>query len=199
MFGGGQMSEKAEGQDRFSWPRLLLYVVAGNLILFAPAAFLEPDVWLVVYLVAVLIISLVWIAFLVKDAIARRSRHYVPILSMLLLGWTISAVLATNLSGIRNAVRWVVFSKYYKAKVLAEAVPPGGELKHAEWDGWGWAGQDTAVYLVFDPRDSLSAAAEKGQSGTFSGIPCEVYVVRRLESHWYAVQLYTNELWSRCN
>ncbi|HYB90730.1 MAG TPA: hypothetical protein VEC38_06780 [Candidatus Binataceae bacterium] len=190
--------EEAAGQKRFRWRRLLLYVVAGNLILFAPAAFLEPDLWLLAYLAAVLIISLIWIGLLVKNAIARRTRRWVPTLSMLLLGWTISAVLVTNQSGIRNVVRWVVFSKYYKARVLAEAVPTEGELKHTEWDGWGWAGQDTTVYVVFDPSDSLSAAADKGQSGRFSGIPCEVSVVRRLERHWYAVELYTDELWSRC-
>ena len=190
--------ETTAGNDRFSWRRLLLYVVVGNVILLAPAVFLEPDMWLLTYLLAVLLISVIWIASLVKNAIQRRTRRYAPLLSMLLLGWIISAVLATNLSGIRNAVRWVVFSRYYRARVLAEPVPPQGELKHTEWDAWGWVGQDTTVYLVFDPRDSLSAAAANSRSGRFSGIPCEVSAVRRLERHWYAVQLYTNESWSRC-
>ena len=191
--------EEAAGQNPFSWLRLLLYVVVGSLIFFVPATFLEPDTGLLVSLVAVPIISLIWAAFLVKNAIASRTRRYILILSMLFGGWTISAALALNLGGIRNTARWVVLSRYYKARVLAEPAPPEGQLRHTEWDGWGWAGQDTAVYLVFDPRDSLSIAAEKGQSGRLNGIPCEVYLVRRLEKHWYAAQLYTNELWSRCN
>jgi hypothetical protein len=53
-------------------------------------------------------------------------------------------------------------------------------------------------YLVFDPGDSLSAAAASHQPGKFNGIPCEVYRVRRLESHWYTVLFYTDEDW-RCN
>jgi Uncharacterised protein family (UPF0149) len=74
-----------------------------------------------------------------------------------------------------------------------------GELKHIEWDGWGWAGQDTTVYLVFDPSDSLLTAARKHAHGKFEGIPCEVAGVSQLDSHWYAVQFYTNEFWGRRN
>jgi hypothetical protein len=57
-------------------------------------------------------------------------------------------------------------------------------LKHVEWEssGWGPIGP-TIVYLVFDPADSLSAAAKSHQAGKFSGIPCEVPRVQRLESH----------------
>jgi hypothetical protein len=38
-----------------------------------------------------------------------------------------------------------------KRKVLAQPASANGEFRHVEWDGWGWAGQDTTVYLVFDP------------------------------------------------
>jgi len=106
--------------------RLLPCVVVGSLILFGPAIFLEPDAGMLAYLVALLLVSLIWIAVLIKNAIAGRTRRHVPMLSMLLLGWAISAVLVINESGIRDAVRWFVLSKYYKAKVLAERVPPEG-------------------------------------------------------------------------
>ncbi|MGC2528472.1 MAG: hypothetical protein WA639_12040, partial [Candidatus Acidiferrum sp.] len=95
-----------------------------------------------------------------------------------------------------SAVRWLFFSHGYKSEVLAQS-PKNGELKHIEWDGWGWAGQDTTVYLVFDPTDSLSAAAKGNHPGKFDGIPCEVPVVHRLESYWYTVQFYTDEFWGR--
>jgi hypothetical protein len=72
-------------------------------------------------------------------------------------------------------------------------------LRHIEWDGWGWAGMDTTVFLVFDPADSLSTAAKSHQPGKYNGLPCEVSRVRRLRSHWYNVQFYTDEYWDRRN
>jgi len=99
---------------------------------------------------------------------------------------------------IRTSVRWPVRSERYKNEVLAQPKVTG-ELKHIEWDGWGWAGQDTTVYLVFDPADSLSTPARSHRSGKFDGIPCEVPVVKQLEKNWYLVQFYTDEWWGRRN
>ncbi len=101
-------------------------------------------------------------------------------------------------SAIRTTGRWLLFSRRYKAEVLAQPAQHG-EFRHVEWDGWGWGGQDTTVYLVFDPTDSLLAAARNRGSGKFSGIPCEVYGVHRLEKNWYTVQFFTNESWGRTN
>ena len=92
-----------------------------------------------------------------------------------------------------NYARWLIRSRYYKAEVLAKPSPTNGELKHIEWDGWGWAGMDTTVYLVFDPTDSLSRA--NGHSGKYAGIPCKVPLVKRLEDKWYTVQFYTDQGW----
>jgi hypothetical protein len=75
-----------------------------------------------------------------------------------------------------------------------------GELKHVEWDGWGFPGAgNTDVYLVFDPSDSLAAAAKKHQPGKFDGIPGRVPRVSCLESRWYAVLFYTDERWGKPN
>jgi len=87
---------------------------------------------------------------------------------------------------------------HYKAEVLVQPIAKG-QLKHIEWDGWGMAGQDTTVYLVFDPTNSLSSAAVSKRSGKFNGLPCEVFQVRRLENEWYTVQFYTNESWGKTN
>jgi len=100
---------------------------------------------------------------------------------------------------IRSAARWMVWSHGYKKEVLAQPAAANGDLKHIDWDGWGFAGSDTSAFLVFDPTDSLSAAARSRQPGKFNGIPCEVFLVRRLESHWYTVQNYTNQGWGACN
>jgi hypothetical protein len=98
-----------------------------------------------------------------------------------------------------NYVRWLVWSRSYKAAVLAEPNSPNEELKHIEWDGWGWGGEDTTVYLVFDPSDSLSAASQEHRAGKFNGIPCEVPLVERREQNWYVVWFYTDERWGLRN
>jgi hypothetical protein len=109
------------------------------------------------------------------------------------------AVFIWNFPTVHSAARWLIWSRGYKSQVLSQPALANGELKHIEWDGCGWAGQNTTVFLVFDPMDSLSAAARNHQPGKFNGIPCEVFLVRRLESHWYTAQLYTNEHWRQCN
>jgi hypothetical protein len=97
-----------------------------------------------------------------------------------------------------DSARWLAKSQKYKSEVMAQPMA-AGELKHIEWDGWGWAGQDTTVYLVYDPTDSLAGAAKGQKPGKFNGIPCEVFRIRRLDSYWYTVQFYTNEFWGRRN
>ena len=89
----------------------------------------------------------------------------------------------------------LVWSRSYKAQVLAQPDSAINELKHIEWDGWGWAGMDTTVYLVSDPTDSLAGAANSQATGKYGGIPCEVVLVTRLEDRWYTVQFYTDRTW----
>jgi hypothetical protein len=48
---------------------------------------------------------------------------------------------------------------------------------------------------VYDPQDSLAAAARTRPPIKAPGIPCEVRRINRLESHWYAVLFYTDETW----
>lgn len=94
-----------------------------------------------------------------------------------------------------NSVRWLIWSRSYQSAVLSQPDSTNGYLKHVEWDYWGWSGQETVVYVVYDPTDSLFQAASGRQPGKYSGLPCEVFRVRRLESHWYTVQFYTDEDW----
>jgi hypothetical protein len=96
-----------------------------------------------------------------------------------------------------NYARWLVWSRSYKAEVLAQPNSANEQLKHIEWDGWGWGGMDTTVYLVFDPTDSLSQAASSRQPGKYGGMPCEVFLVRRLERNWYTVWFYTSYDWGQ--
>ncbi len=112
----------------------------------------------------------------------------------------ITAAVAWQFYSIRSGTKWFMWSQRYKREVLAQSGGTAGELKHIEWDGWGFPGAgDTTVYLVYDPTNSLSAAAKSHQPGKFVGIPCTVPLVSRLESEWYAVRFYTDEWWGRRN
>jgi len=148
------------------------------------------------------ILLVISILLLIYAAIGKGRRQRLPLLSMLAILWAIStSVFVYDIkhpSAIRTAARWLVWSHNYKDKVLVQQPPTNGDFRHVEWDGWGWGGQDTAEFLVFDPSDSLSAAARSHQPGKFDGIPCEVPRVSRLESHWYTVMFYTNQGWCEC-
>jgi hypothetical protein len=98
----------------------------------------------------------------------------------------------------RTEIRWLLFSGEYKGRVMAEPAPPSGELRHAEWDMSGMVGMETAMYLVYDPADSLAAAASSGEAGKFTGIPCKVPKVKRMEPGWYLVTAYTAQYWGVC-
>ena len=71
-------------------------------------------------------------------------------------------------------------------------LPPMG----LEWDGWGFAGSDTKVYLVHDPEDRIRHMRRTKNGVRVEGLPCEIWKVRRLEKQWYSVVFFTNENWS---
>ena len=68
-----------------------------------------------------------------------------------------------------QSARWLLDSRKYKREVLLEPTGLNGKLKHIEWDGWGWGGNDTTVYLVFDPDNALARAAASGSAGKYPG------------------------------
>ena len=100
--------------------------------------------------------------------------------------------------GLHSEARWLLHGDAYRAKVLSEPVGANGLLRHIEWDGWGFAGNDTTVYLAFDPADGLSQAARTAAPGKYPGLPCEVARVERLDQHWYKVLFYTETDWDHC-
>ena len=118
----------------------------------------------------------------------------------LVVYWAVSWGLFINSSELRTATRWFLWSRDYKARLLAQPVSTSGALRHIEWDGWGGFGAgDTVEYLVFDPNDSLLTAAKTHSPGKLSGIPCGVDHIRRLESQYYSVLFYTDTDWDHCN
>jgi hypothetical protein len=143
--------------------------------------------------------AIVCIALLIV-AILKIRRQTISSVLMVVVFCAVCWALFRVSDNVRAVCRWALHKNAYKAEVLAQPSSRDARLKHVEWDGWGFAGAgDTVVYLVFDPNDSLASAAKIGSPGKFSGIPCEVLRVRRLENQWYTVLFYTDEDWEHCN
>ncbi|WP_353068915.1 hypothetical protein RBB75_18230 [Tunturibacter empetritectus] len=145
-----------------------------------------------------LVITSIFICSLLLACYKKRLTAGAAIAIMIVCCVTTWVVLKKR-NEIRTNTRWFFGSKRYKAQVLATGATNDGQLKHMEWDGWGFPGAgDTVVYLVFDPSDSLSTGARGNSHGKFAGIPCEVPLVNRLEDHWYTVLFYTDTDWHHC-
>lgn len=188
------MSAKNDRQHTHAL-RPLLYCV-GGIAVFLPLVIASSDLsGLVYFLVAVPIASI----SLIVLAVRRKGRARLTIIAALVLYWLISGMVFRHFSEVRDVSRWLLHAKVYKASVLALPLSSEGEFRHVEWEGWGFAGAgDTVVYLVLDPNDSLSVPAKAHSIGKFDGIPCAVYRIHRLESHWYTVAFYTDTEWGHC-
>jgi len=192
------MNEPTAQPDEFNW-WLPMYVVGGASALLLLLFVVDADADLLYVFFVGPIFCLVWLVFTIASAIRREFRGSLSMLLTLALFLLASTALLKNQQAIRPQLRWLLFSREFKTQVSAQLLPANGELKHIEWDGWGFVpvGGWTA-YVVFDPMDSLATAAKSNSSGKVPGIPCNVDVVHRLESHWYSVTLSVNELWDRC-
>lgn len=197
-----RMNEKTANPNSFNW-RLPSFAALFAFVVFFSIAVCQADTGLFLYLFLVgPILVAISITLLAYTAIGKGRSKRLALLSALATFWVVSTIFFVfdikHQSAIRTPARWLLWSHNYKDRVLAQSASANGELKHVEWDGWGWGGEDTTEFLVFDPTDSLSAAARSHLPGKFDGIPCEVPRVNRLESHWYTVVFYTNQGWGEC-
>ncbi|HXN73319.1 MAG TPA: hypothetical protein VN861_12305 [Candidatus Acidoferrales bacterium] len=191
------MAERAAETAQFNW-WLPVAALLGTPLIFLILAIFQRES-LVYLFIVVPIISLLLIVIALYSAITGKKSRCPSILAMLSIFWILSVPLFKNYLPIRSAARWSIWSNDYKAAVAAQPSPTNGNLKHLDWDGWGWGGENTEVYLVFDPTDSLSAAAKSHQPGKFDALPCKVDRVFRLERNWYAAQFFTGTDWDQCN
>jgi hypothetical protein len=141
-------------------------------------------------------IALVSALSLFVFGVTKKGRQRAIAFLVLIVYLWVPTLLLSNYSLVRDHVRWFFLSGPYKAKVLAQ--PANEQLKHAEWDGWGFAGVgDTTEFLVFDPADSLAGASRAPPPVKARGLPCDVVRVRRLGRQWYAVLFYTDTYWGQ--
>lgn len=176
-------------------PRLAAWIIASLLLTALSLAFAEPDLGAL----ACVGIALVTGLSLLVRALAKKGRQRLLAFLACAIYVLVPVLVLTHYSLARDHIRWFLLSEGYKAKVLAQPAPANEELKHAEWDGWGFAGMDTTVFLVFDPTDSLAEALGAQPPVKARGLPCDVVHIRRLDPQWYAVLFYTDTYWGQGN
>jgi hypothetical protein len=188
------MDEVTSAYDHFNW-RLPVYAAISTLIVYLPITIIPYDIgWLLYAFVVTPIVGIVLIAI----AIGNKGGQRLAILSMLTVYAILSWAILRNYLDARSEVRWLLQSREYKAKVLAQPNPKNGGLRHVEWDGWGMMGQETTMYLTYDPSNSLSH--KDTFTGKFGSLHCDVWRVKRLEDRWYSVTFYTDTGWeSTCD
>jgi len=179
--------------ERANWKLPLLVAASTAIVLLLLFVYSPYSGFLYLFLIAP-IICLTFVILLVVAAFRKRPPQFLSLFVSLLVFLGISGALLKNENTLRDHGRWLLESRQLKAEVLAQP-SADGELKHMEWEATGFAGvANNTAYLVFDPADSLTAHP----SGEFTGIPCKVPSVGRLERHWYSVRFYTDEDWSDC-
>jgi len=151
-------------------------------------------------LVVIPLLSVTLLLLLLIASIRKRKRLLASAALALTAVIAISFAVLRLQEPIRQSLRWLLWSNRFKAELMASPAPPIGGFRHMEWEATGFAGvANNTIYLVFDPKDALNPAARVGSPGKYTGLPCEVLRVRRLEAHWYSVQFYTDEAWGERN
>lgn len=182
----------------------LVPVVLGGVVALITsllAILFSSDLGTFLYLIAVALFGTGLVGLWLGVEFLRKGRR-MSVKSVLVFAafLAVTAVVVLNQSHVRPRLHWLVWSQRYKSEVLASTALRDGEFKHVEWDGDGWgsgATGDWMSYVVFDPSDSLSKATKKNVPAQYSGIPCTVIRIRRLEKHWYSVVLDMNEFWDK--
>jgi len=164
------------------------------------AVLLTSDIGTLLYLIAVAFLGIGFVGLSLGVGL-RKGRHMsIRAVVVFVAFLAVTAVVVLNQSHFRPQLFWLAWSHRYKSEVLATSARSNGEFKHIEWDGDGWgsgATGDWMSYVVFDPSDSLSAATKSDVPEKYSGIPCTVIRVRRLEKQWYSVVLDMNQFWDK--
>jgi len=194
-----KVTKERDGREWNEWwllPCPAFAAIAPFLALIQGESF-DVDVILYTFLGVPFLSLVVALALLAAALITNRTPHKVYF-GMFPVYWAFTTLLFMNQTEMRLQTRWLLYGHKLKASIQRQAAPTNGELRHAEFDGWGWAGMDSTEYLVFDPNDKLASAASQNRSGSYLGIPCKVPLVRRMERNWYIVPYYANADWNRC-
>jgi hypothetical protein len=187
--------DRIEGTRRINWA-LPVGVAAGLLILSVALIVYTPYAEFPLMLVVMPLVCITLLVVLIVATVRKKKRLQASVVLAFVAVFATSFAVLKQQEPIRESLRWLFWSSRFKAELQRAPSARPGELKHIELQATGFAGvANITIYLVFDPSDSLAPAARSGSAGKYTGIPCEVLKVRRLEDHWYSVQFYTDEAW----
>jgi hypothetical protein len=177
------------------WGCLPLGALAG-FILYIPFLYLKSfDLESIGYILVLILLAIM----LSVGVVLRRffTKHWTsPRLVLVALGFLGASVLMfLSTQHLRPWARWLVGSGHFKQEVQLQPANPRTGIRFMEWDGWGFAGSDTIVFLVFDPTDMLGEGLRKHTPSRFAEFAQHVWFYERLERCWYSVTFYTNDPW----
>lgn len=169
-------------------------------VMYLPLLYLKSfDLESVLYLLGLLLATFaLGIGIVVRRLWKKRWTNW-HLLFAVAVFWAVSVSMFLSMYSLRPWARWVIASGKYKTLVLQQKPDRGSGLRHMEWDGWGWAGMDTSVELVYDPSDSLAREFNQNPNGRFSEVALKTAKVQRLCKNWYSLTLFTSETWDSDN
>ena len=91
-------------------------------------------------------------------AFTKSRRNALTLVGIAAISVFVSFVLFRYDYALRTSYRWTFHSGMYKQQLYARHDSTPGGLTYMDWDGWGFAGSETEVYLVHDPGDNLKHA-----------------------------------------
>jgi len=181
-------------QDRFNWLLALYAAMAAVAISLGIDLLKSWDFVGFAYVLLVIpIISICVLGLAVFCAFRHRFRNGASLLIALVAFVGISLQMERYSSTLRAEMLWLLHSREYKTEVFAQPAPTNGALREIDWFGWGMFAQDTEMYLVYDPKNSLSQ--RNPATGKYGVLHCDVWRVQRLEDRWYSVTFYTSNVW----
>jgi hypothetical protein len=177
--------------------RILLQILIGAVVAiccYIPFLYIKAfDFLSLFYLAALVLLCAAFALFTVLRRLFFKKwtsyRTWIAVIAFL----CISFAMGCSVTHLRPWARWLISSASYKSQVLSQPAADPSGIRLIDWDGWGWAGSGTDVFLVYDPSDTLTSnnSQEKGKKSV--EISKKAQFIQRLERNWYSATLYTNE------
>ena len=187
------MSQKANFWLSKVWAPILGSAIAA-ICCYIPFLYLRAFDFLSLFYLAVLVlISVSFALFIVlrRLFIKKWIGHSAWIAAIVFV--CVSIAMGFSVTHLRPWARWLISSGSYKSQVLSQPAADPSGIRFSDWDGWGWAGSSTDVFLVYDPSDTLASKVSQAKGKKSVEIIEKAQFIQRLERNWYSATLYTNE------
>lgn len=172
----------------YRYKLLIVALIAAGIMLFLIGY--KGDSVLLMFLYAILCVPILSVLTLIVALLLRLSKihfRWSHLLGAIALYWVVTYPLLMNMNALRPRLHWMMWSRSYKSQVLAQPQEFAGQLRFIAWDGWGFAGSGTDVFLVYDEHDILRHPEEARTLAKASRLPCPTDSAIRLARHWYSI------------